>query len=320
MIDAESELEAIRMVVCADGEPDPVRESAARAELMARIKEETPGVRSRLPVAQALGAAARRGRRRQARRPRISLWSAGALSGVAVTLLAALILVGHDGAVQPQTAAAAVLERAAKAQAQATVSPLHLGPGQVWYVEDVEAGQQAQNLRTCKAQCYATRALSAGGSVRTATRCICTGPGSRPAPHNGHAAAAQRADARAARFSPRWSGVGPGYDQQLHYNIMLTAPTNIASLRHLLLHIYPPQSPKPLPRWEQEQIIFSNIDAILSEPRVPARMLSGLYRLLATAPGREPEGPGDRLQAWATRARGRAPPAPRPTRNYAFRV
>jgi hypothetical protein len=72
----------------------------------------------------------------------------------------------------------------------------------------------------------------------------------------------------------------------LHYNVMLTTPTDVRSLKSLLFSLsFAPRKPKPEPRWLREQIIFQNIGGILSQPRVPARMLSGLYRLLATLPG-----------------------------------
>jgi hypothetical protein len=66
---------------------------------------------------------------------------------------------------------------------------------------------------------------------------------------------------------------------------MLTVSTSVSSLRWLLWHLPSQHWPGPQPRWAVEQIIFMNIQGILLEPRVPARMLSGLYRLLATMPG-----------------------------------
>jgi len=212
---------------------------------------------------------------------RIPAWSIGALSSLAALVVAAFILVGHDGAVQPPSAAAAVLERAAKSPGM--VSPLHLGPGQVWYVEEVNAGQMTQNPRTCTTRCYATRVIRwwVGPSrysmhmyrPRYSSQLITVTKQPPNVPMN------------AAPFSPRWSGVGAGYDQMLHYNVMLKTPTDVRSLRNLLSHLFAPGQSKPEPRWLQEQMIFENIDGILSQPRVPARMLSGLYRLLATLPG-----------------------------------
>lgn len=76
---------------------------------------------------------------------------------------------------------------------------------------------------------------------------------------------------------------------------MLTLPTNLGSLRKLMARPLPPTVRLPpnwssQPRWSQEQITFENITGILQQPRVPARMLSGLYRLLATMPGARFEG------------------------------
>jgi hypothetical protein len=211
----------------------------------------------------------------------IPAWSIGALSSFAALVVAVFILVGHDGAVQPPSAAAAVLERAAKSPGM--VSPLHLESGQVWYVEEVSAGQMTQDLRTCKARCYGTRVIRwwVGPSrysmhqyrPRYSAQLITVTKQPPNVPMH------------AARFSARWSGVGPGYDQMLHYNVMLTTPTDVRSLRKLLSHLFVPTQSKPEPHWLQEQMIFGNIAGILSQPRVPARMLSGLYRLLATLPG-----------------------------------
>jgi hypothetical protein len=222
-----------------------------------------------------------RASQKRKRRLAIPAWSIGALSSFAALVVVAFIFIGHDGAVQPPSAAAAVLERAAKAPAM--VSPLHLGAGQVWYVEDVYVGQLTQNPRTCKAKCYVTRVIRWWVGAN------------RYSMHEYHPKYSAQlmtvtkqppnVPMHAARFSPRWSGVGPGYDRALHYSVMLTTPTDVGSLSNLLSRLSAPSQPKPEPRWLRNQIIFTNIDGILSQPRVPARMLSGLYRLLATLPG-----------------------------------
>jgi hypothetical protein len=200
---------------------------------------------------------------------------------VAAAVVAAVIVIGHGGAVQPQSAAAAVLERAAKAPAM--VSPLHLGPHQYWYVEDVTALQTTQHPRTCKADCDETQVVRwwVGPSKYSMHTYVIA----RPAKRTTVTQAPPNVPMKAAPNSVRWSGIGGGYDRGLHYQAMLTVPTSVGALRKLTAHLGLQPNSKPLPRVDEEQFIFENVQGILQQPRVPARMLSGLYRLLATLPG-----------------------------------
>ncbi len=271
MIDDGLELEMIRAVLTLDGEPDPERRSTADAELMALVRAETADARR----------ARRATRTPRARRFPVPAWSVGALAAIAAAVVAAVSLIGHGGAAQPQSAAAAILDRAA--QAPAMVSPAHLGPGQYWYVEDVTAGPRAQNMHACGNACYEIRVVRWWvGARRYVSHQYVIALSAKP---TAVTALPPNVPLKAARYSPRWSGVGAGYDQILHYQQMLTVPTNTGSLRDLTSHLGLQPNTKRLSPIDEQQLMFTNIQAILVEPRVPARMLSGLYRLLATLPG-----------------------------------
>lgn len=166
---------------------------------------------------------------------------------------------------------------------QRMVSPLHLGPHEYWYVEDVTAGPRAQNMKRCGNACYDIGVERWWvGARRFVSHYYVLADSAKPTtitqtPPN--------VPMTAARYSPRWSGIGPGYDRTLSYQRMLTTPTDVNSLRNLVLNLGVSRYSKPVSRIDKEGLIFSNIGGILEEPRVPARMLSGLYRLLATLSG-----------------------------------
>lgn len=294
----EFELEAIRAVASCEVEPDRQHRERARAELMTMITRELTTVDG-----------ARRERFRWRRTISAPARGIGALSGLAAAIAALVLILGHGGAAQPTSAAAALLERAANATAM--VSPVHLGPGQVWYVEQVWTGQTTEYPRTCKADCYETRVVRwwVGPRRYSMHQYVI----SRSAKLERITKAPPNVPMTAAPYSPRWSGVGGGYDLLFHYKLMLTAPTGTNSLRALLLH--PPGLrgvPAKMPRWEAEQLILENIQGILLEPRVPARMLSGLYRLLATMPGATLKGEvTDTLGRRAVEVEYRLPVGPR---------
>jgi hypothetical protein len=270
MIDEDFELDAIRAVAVLEREPDSARREAARAELTRLTDPRKP---RRMPRRWSL---------------RVPTWSLGLLSGVAAAVAAVVLVVGHGGAVQPASAAAALLQRAAAAPAM--VSPAHLGPHQYWYVEDENTEDRSSNPPTCGNDCYQTRVtrwwvgardysmhqyvLQESANPTTITR------------------VAPNVPMKAARYSPRWSGVGPGYDLTMHYALMLHAPTAPRALRGFLERwgLLRTQKEKATPVIRRE-LLFANISGILSQPRVPARMLSSLYRLLSVTPGVKFVGP-----------------------------
>lgn len=269
MIGEDFELEVIRSVLAADGDPDAERRARTRGELVTLISHE-------LSMVEDSRQTDIRGRRRLAVRP----WGIGALSVVAAAVAVVVLVLGHGGAAQPTSAVAALLDRAANSTS--LVSPAHLGPGQVWYVEQewVDGPPEAP----CKTDCYETRLLRWWVGPRRYSMHTYVLSRSTTQPTISHVP--PNVPMRAARFSARWSGVGGGYDRIYHYKLMLNASTSPSSLRSLLLH--PPGVrgvPRTPPRWEREQLIFASINTILLEPRVPARMLSAIYRLLATMPG-----------------------------------
>jgi hypothetical protein len=271
MIDENFELDAIRAVAVVEREPDEARRAAARAQLTRLMDPHKPTRTSRRWS------------------PRVPTWSLGLLSGVAAAVVAVVLVVGHGGAVQPASAAAALLRRAAAAPAM--VSPAHLGPHQYWYVEDESAEGPRAELRTCGNDCYQTvvtrwwvgaRRFSSHTYViaKSAKPTTIT----RPAPN---------VPMKAARYSARWGGVGWGYDEIMRYPVMLHAPMAPSALRRLLERWGLQRgfkAPKGDPQWRR-QLMFTNIQGILSEPRVPARMLSSLYRLLSVTTGVKFVGP-----------------------------
>jgi hypothetical protein len=264
MIDENFELDAIRAVAALQREPDATRREAARGELM-RLTGERPDAR------------------RRTRRPllRMPAWGFGLLSGVAASVAAVVLLVDSGGAVVPASAAAALLQRAAAAPAM--VSPLHLAPGEYWYVEDESAVYRGQNNPpTCGNDCYQTvvtrwwvgaRDFSSHNYVlaKSADPTMISAP-------------APNVPMTAAPNSARWGGVGPGYDRIMHYSVMLTAPTAPDALQTFLEN-WGPRAPGKLTSSERRELLFMNIQGILSSPRVPARMLSSLYKLLSLQPG-----------------------------------
>jgi hypothetical protein len=271
MIEDAFELETIRAVSVLDGHPDPDRRLEARDELIRLIQAsptETGPMSGSAKTKRRMGLP-------------VPAWSIGALTGIAAAAAAAVVLIGQGGAVQPSSAVAAILERAA--QAPAMVSPLHLGPHEYWYVEDVTAGPRAQNMKRCGNACYDIGVERWWvGARRFVSHYYVLADSAKPTtitqtPPN--------VPMTAARYSPRWSGIGPGYDRTLSYQRMLTTPTDVNSLRNLVLNLGVSRYSKPVSRIDKEGLIFSNIGGILEEPRVPARMLSGLYRLLATLSG-----------------------------------
>jgi len=192
-----------------------------------------------------------------------------------------VLVLGHGGAVQPASAVAALLDRAAN-NSTSLVGPVHLGPGQVWYVE--QESVTGNTTAACKTGCYETRLVRWWVGPRRYS--MHTYVLSRSATRPTITRAPPNVPMKAARFSARWSGVGGGYDLLFHYKLMLTVSTRPSSLRSMLLHPRGVRNvPRNPPRWEREQLIFTGIQSILLEPRVPARMLAALYRLLATMPG-----------------------------------
>jgi hypothetical protein len=160
---------------------------------------------------------------------------------------------------------------------------VHLGPNQYWYVEDMTAGPRAQNMHRCGNACYDIGVERWWvGARRFASHYYVLADSAKP---TSITQTPPNVPMTAARFSPRWSGVGGGYDRILSYQRMLTIPTDVNSLRNLVANLGVSAKSMPSSRVDEEQLIFINIGAILNEPRVPARMLSGLYRLLATLPG-----------------------------------
>lgn len=298
MIGEDFELEAIRAVAFVEDEPDRERRVRARSELAAMIASaESGNVRTSSR------------RRRLLLGFTIRALGIGAVSSCAAAAVVVVLLLGRGGAVQPASAVAAILGRAA--DATSLVTPVHLRPGQVWYVEQAMTDGPAPRSTGCQRDCYETRMVRWWvGPNRYSMHTYVLGR-SKQFRLITHAPA--NVPITPARYSARWSGVGGGYDRNFHYKLMLTTSTSPAALRRLLQH--PPGVrgiPARMPRWEAEQVILGSIQGILLEPRVPARMLSGLYRLLATIPGATLKGAvTDTLGRHATEIDYRLPLGPR---------
>lgn len=298
MIGEDFELEAVRAVAVVEGVPDLDRRARARAELAAMIASAETG-----------NTRASERRRGPLQRFPIRALGISAVSSCAAAVTVMVLLLGHGGAVQPASAVAAILGRAA--DATSLITPVHLRPGQVWYVEQAMTNGPAPNSTGCQRDCYEIRMVRWWvGPNRYSMHTYVLGRFKqfrliKHAPRN--------VPLTPARYSARWSGVGGGYDQLFHYKLMLTTSTRPAALRRLLMH--PPRVrgiPARMPRSEAEQVILGSIQGILLEPRVPARMLSGLYRLLATIPGATVKGAvTDSLGRHAIEVDYRLPEGPR---------
>jgi hypothetical protein len=271
------DLELVRELHPAGSERDHARE-LARAALLAEIERAAiaPGRRRRAVSAPP------RGRRRPARPARLAgLGLAGALAAVAAGIVLALSL--HGGAANPPSAAAVVLQRAARV-AEAAGGPRQLRPGEYWYVKSVWTTPGVQLAEpTGRGSDTIVNALS------TYERQAWIGL-DRPGRVESHvvgpitflSAAARRQWIRGGR--PR---ALPGYNGSLPpnafiepYRKLLRLPSNVDALWQLLYR----GAGNGSAAWKRHEM-FTEVGDFLREDPIPAKVRAALYRVTARIPG-----------------------------------
>jgi hypothetical protein len=253
-----------------DGAPE-----RARAALLAEIERAavSPGRRPTTRLSP---------RRRRRRLPGLGL--AGALAAVAAGIVLAVSLRG--GAANPPSAAALVLQRAAR-MAEAAGGPRQLRPGEYWYVKSIWTTPGVQLAEpTGRASDTIVNAES------TYERQAWIGL-DRPGRVESHVVGPIRFLSAAARR--QWIRAGrppelPGYNGSLPpnafiepYQKLLRLPTNVDALWRLLYREAGQQSSAA---WKRHEM-FTEIGDLLREDPIPANVRAALYRVAARIPGIE---------------------------------
>lgn len=255
------ELTAVRSVLSGVDGPSDQAWAQARAALM----EEIEGV-------------SRSGAVRRRRRWVPAMGAVSALVAAGAVVLATQVFV-RGGAVQPSSAAAAVLRRAADAALASP--PARLKAGQYWYEAYHATYLNMVGTRHGVVYAYVPQEMRYWiGSRRWIRRDT---PG-RVRPTRPITQPWQRRTLHLFGPNPSLSGRGSGFDVPISYAHMRSAPTTTRALARWVLRaeVAPGFTPKPRYR---PQIMFTTISDILSEPMVPARLQAGLYRVAATIPG-----------------------------------
>ena len=244
----------------------------ARAALVAEIERAavSPAPR-RLPVS-----APTRRRRRLA-----PVGLAGALAAVAAGVVLALSLGG--GAANPPSAAALVLQRAARV-AEAAGGPRQLRPGEYWYVKSIWTTPGVQF-----AEPSGRGADTIVNALSTYERQAWIGL-DRPGRVESHVVGPITFLSAAAR--QQWIRAGrprelPGYHGALPpnafiepYRQLLRLPTNVNALWQLLYREARPGSAA----WKRHEM-FTEIGDLLREDPIPAKVRAALYLVAARIPG-----------------------------------
>jgi hypothetical protein len=217
---------------------------------------------------------AARGRRRSVR----ALGVGGFAAAVAAVALITQVFV-HGGAGVPQSAAAAVLERAARVTL--TSPPARLGPHRYWYEADDGTYLDVGNTRQGSITAYVSEIerywIGADHWSRRETVMSVRSAEKITKPW-------QRAALKMFTGSPSMSVKGSSYDLPVSYARMLATPTSTRALRTFVLHAETAPGFTPERKWVPD-ILMNSIHDILIEPMVPARIRAGLYRVAATIPG-----------------------------------
>jgi hypothetical protein len=242
--------------------------------------------RARTALVEAIADAAHARRRRARGRFRLPLVPSIGLVGATVVFLAALLLATElrGGAARPAPAAAAVLERAARA-AEASGGPRELRPGEYWYVHSrwttagvLLAGGDPRRPR---------QIIAALGSI---DRQVWIGLG-KPGlvstrvvgPITFLSAAARQQWVRYGR--PAQLDVAarvplPRDAFDVPYKQLLALPTNVNQLWRVIKH----DAGKGSASWQRHEM-FTVVGDLMREDPVPARVRAALYRVAARIPG-----------------------------------
>ncbi len=202
-----------------------------------------------------------------------------AVVGAAAAVIAALALTGvwRGGAVRPDAAAAAVLQRAARA-AEASGFPGVLRPGEYWYVKarftsqgnsPIGNGVNYAYLITYTVELWTAR----DGSGRTVTHAIRTSFPTARDRHRweqaGRPVLQRNSSGSHPRATPRWIS-GMTYAQ------MIALPTSVDALTRRL---------EPGGKGSSADALFTTIGDLLREDPIPAPLRAALYRIAAGIPG-----------------------------------
>jgi hypothetical protein len=249
--------------------PDDRAHDRARAALLAEIE----GAGRPRPQAT---------RRHRHRRHLAPLGLAGALAAVAAGMVLALSLRG--GAANPPSAAAIVLQRAARV-AEAGGGPRVLRPGEYWYVKTIwtttgvgfagargrPLGLIVNGLSTYERQAWI--GLDRPGRVESHV----VGP-----PMFLTAAARQKwiRAGRPPEQNAGFSGSLPPNAFDLPYRELLVLPTNVDALWQLLYR----KAQGGSAAWRRHEM-FTEIGDLLREDPIPAKVRAALYLVAARIPG-----------------------------------
>ncbi|MGN6869111.1 MAG: CU044_5270 family protein [Solirubrobacteraceae bacterium] len=220
------------------------------------------------------------------RRTRLaSVGLAAALAAVVAGIVLALSLRG--GAANPPSAAALVLQRAARV-AEAAGGPRQLRPGEYWYVKSIWTTPGVQLAEPSgRASDTIVNALS------TYERQAWIGL-DRPGRVESHvvgpitflSAAARRQWIRAGRAPelPGFSGSLPPNAFIEPYQKLLSLPTNVDALYRLLYREAGTRPGQASAAWKRHEM-FTEIGDLLREDPIPAKVRAALYRVAARIPG-----------------------------------
>lgn len=277
------DLELVRELHPADSGHDRGFE-LARAALLAEIERALPES-APAPTPPPTPAPARRRRRLAPARPPRRLAPVGlaaALAAVAAGLILALTLRG--GAANPPSAAALVLQRAARV-AEAAGGPRQLRPGEYWYVKSVWTLAGA----TFPDSHVRGGILQIPAAVSSYERQAWIGL-ARPGRVMSHVVGRLIFLTPAAR--QEWIRAGrpralPGYRGSLPanafiepYQTLLRLPTKVDALWQLLYR----EAGKGSAAWKRHEM-FTEIGDLLREDPIPAKVRAALYRVAARIPG-----------------------------------
>jgi hypothetical protein len=200
-----------------------------------------------------------------------------------VAVAVVLLVAGPRGSVvRPESAAAAVLQRAALA-AEASGGPRTLRAGEYWYVHSrdtrlgVTFGSTAHPIVIVNARGSEDRQVWIGRGVRSwlSTRAV--------GPVQFLAASAREQWVRAGRpkeLKGLPNGPLPADAFDMPYKQLIALPTNVDALWHVVKH----QAGRGSAGWQRHEM-FTVIGDLLREDPVPARVRAALYRVAARIPG-----------------------------------
>jgi hypothetical protein len=244
--------------------------------------------RARAALMNEIAKASQPARRRKPKRFRMPLLPSIGLAGTAVIVMAVLLLASElrGGAAHPGSAAAAVLERAARA-AEASGGPRELRPGEYWYVESrwTTAGVQLAGGNPARPR----QIIDALGSVDRQAWIGVGKPGLVRTRVVGpirflSAAAAEQwvRDGRPAQLNLTSHFSLPPDAFDMPYKQLLALPTNVDALWAVIKH----DAGKGSAAWQRHEM-FTVIGDLLREDPLPPTVRAALYRVAARIPGIE---------------------------------